>query len=459
MSLAALDEMGYVTPAGVSVSPIRAMRDTAVLACVRVISETVAALPFPVVQDEGPARVELKLDPRWPLLNTQANPEMSAMELLEGMLAWPNLYARSYTYIERDNADRPLSLWPLPPQNTRRWRAPDGKITYSSMLPSGQASILRPQDVIDLPAFLGMAPIDLARSAIGTKIAADEFAGRFWANDARPGGILSFADADPTEDEVKEIKRRWESGHRGLKRSQLIGILTGGATWQDVSVPNDAAQFLQTRMYGVTDIARLFRVPPYLIADLQPGSVSYKSVEQQQLDFLTHCLRPWIRRLMQVVNNRLFQTPVDLASSTYATIRTKPLLLGDLQQRALYFGHAIQYGWMSPADVREEDDLSFVEGLDTYYSPASQLPVAGTTELPETEELAEGTELERMLLKMHGWRNELTEYYEQNPEEFDRMTEVFEGIRKEMAPARSALGQQLLLEEKVLAGRNGQNGA
>lgn len=405
-ALTAIDELGAYTPAGIAITPTRAIRHVAVYACIRVIAETIASLPFPVLAQQGRTRVEVRDDPRWQLLNVAPNPEMTAMEWLEGVIAYPNLYSRSYSLIERDNGGRPIAIWPLRSDRTRRYRMPDRTLRYATTLDTGEPAFLEGRDVIDVPHFLGLAPIEQARNAIATAMAAEEYAGRFWSNDARPGGIIEVED-EMDENEVAEFKRRWDAGHRGLRRSHLIGILQGGAKWTDVGIPPEQSQFLQSRLYGVTEIARLFRVPPYMIADLQPGSVSYASVEQQSIDFLIHCLRPWIRRVTQQINLKLFNEPEDIKHNVFCDFKTKQLLLGDIKTRGLYFGHAIQYGWMSPADVREEDDYPFVEGLDTYYEPLNQLPVAATQGTPGSELIEQPDDIERYLMYQHNFRRRM----------------------------------------------------
>jgi HK97 family phage portal protein len=365
------DGFGVPTASGISVTPKTAMRHVGAYACIRILSETIGSLPLPIYRTEGRGRVKDRDDWRWPILNTEPNPETGAMELVEHLIGWANLSGKGCAYVEVDKRSGRYTIWPIPANCVERARTPSKQLAYKIRNPvTGKTQLVDPLFVIEVRAFLGLSPIDLARQALGSALAADEYAGRLWANDARPGGLIEWPDT-LTDDEFKEFKARWDAGHRGVSKSHLLGVLTGGARWQDVGITPEAAQFLETRKFSVVEMARLFRVPPYLVADLQPGSVSYASVEQQSIDFVVHSLRPWLVRIEQELRRKLFNTTDDVAEGRYPRFSVDGLLRGDTRSRYAAYAIGIQWGWLSPADVRELEDMPEIPNLDRYIAPGA----------------------------------------------------------------------------------------
>jgi HK97 family phage portal protein len=344
------------------------MRLTAVNACVRVLAESAGSLPLPIYRRQGRSRIRVPEDPRWGLLNDQPNPEMYAMELHETATAYANLWGHGYTYVIFNDNGQPAELWPLRPDRTQPRRTKLGRLFYETRLDSGERVTLMPEEVIDVKALFGLSPIRTAREALAAAIAAEDFGGHFWANSARPGGVIEV-DHRMDEDEYEEFKQRWNAGHQGLKRSQLVGILTG-ATWREVGVAPELAQFIETRQFGVREIARLFRVPPHMIGDLE-GTVTRASIEQQAIDFVVHSLRPWLVRSEQAIKVRLFNRPADRAAQRYPEFLVDGLMRGDTKSRYEAYSKGIQFGWLSRADVRELENLPEVPGLDTFLVPVN----------------------------------------------------------------------------------------
>lgn len=366
--LSELDGGATTTVDGVRLSPSKAMRLAAVNACVRVLSESGGQLPLPIYKREGRSRVRQPQDVRWPLLNDSPNPEMYAMELHETTLAQANLWGKGFTYIIRNGAGMPAQLWPLRADRTEPKRTPRNALYYTTQLDSGEWVPLPAEDVIEVKALMSLSPIRIAQPAISGAASAEDFAGHFWANSARPGGVIEV-DHRMDDDEYNEFKQRWNAGHQGLNRSQLVGILTG-AEWKEVGVAPQLAQFIETRQFGVREIARLFRVPPHMIGDLE-GTVTRASIEQQSIDFVVHALSPWLIRYEQAIKMRLFNLKSDRKDEIYPEFLFDGLLRGDQASRNAAYATAIQFGWLSRADVRELENLPEVAGLDEYLVPVN----------------------------------------------------------------------------------------
>jgi HK97 family phage portal protein len=374
-SLAALLNASETSPrsfTGVAVTEQSALRIAAVYAAVRVLSEAVASLPFPIYRQDGRSRLPVRQDPRWRLLNDTPNPEQTAFDFWAGIVTHVNLWGNGYAYVEPALDGSVAALWHLPPDRTRPVRLADGSLRYTVRPLDGSETFqLHPEDILHIRALsldgdLGLSPIALARQTLGVALAAEEYEGRLFANDASPGIVIEWP-GKLTGTQHAEFMRRWNAGHRGLERKHLLGVLTGGAKLSRAAIPPRDAEFLELRKLSVREIARIFRVPPYLLADLEPGAVSYASVEQQSLDFDTHSLRPLLVRIEQAVRLRLFDSWSDHQASLYPEFKVDGLLRGDTKTR--YHGYALgrQWGWLSVNDIRELENQPGIGPLGDQY--------------------------------------------------------------------------------------------
>jgi HK97 family phage portal protein len=376
---------GGSTHSGKAISPARALAIAAVYACVRVLAEDTGAMPlhtFEKVEEPGPIgprkvrrRVHEEDDDRAFMLGEEPNPELTAQtkwELTTGhMLLWGN----GYDYKQRDGAGNVIALWPLPPDRTAPYRLENGELAYITADPvSGAARVLFADEVIHYRAFgtgeVGISPIGLQRQAWGISLAAEEYAGRFWANNARPGGTL-YTDKPINDADYERALRRYRNRHEGLANSSLVALLDNGLKWQDVGIPPGDAQFIETRKFQVREAARAFRVPPYKIADLEAGSVSYASVEVQQLDYITSSLNPWLGRIESSVKRGVFGTSSDRARGLYARFQRASLLQGDALTRFKVYDLGIKNRILTPNEAREREDLAPIPGGDDFPSVPS----------------------------------------------------------------------------------------
>lgn len=359
---------GSLAEMGVPVNEDTALTFGAVYASIRVIAETLASLPFHLYERQGQSRVQADYDPRAYLLNEEPNPEMDSMILWEIALAHLNLWGNAYLYKELDpGTGMPVALWPLQPNATRPVKLPDGTLAFATQLDTGEIRGLTADEVIHIRAFgtgkgnVGLSPIGVARRAIGIGIAADEYAGRFFANDGRPGGVL-YTDKPMNDEQFQTFKRRWDAQHKGLTNKHLIGILDNGLRWQDVGIPPGDMQFLESRKWQKREIATVFRVPPHKIGDAEPGAVSYASVEQFSQDFVDDTLRPWATRIEKAVKRGMFGSALD--RNLYPKFQLNGLLRGDMQSRSAFYKDGIEAGWLLRSEARELEDLPYLEGMD-----------------------------------------------------------------------------------------------
>lgn len=264
---------GGKTATGVTVNEQTSLRATAVLACVKILSETIASLPLPVYKRLKPRGKERAPDhPLYHVLHDLANDEMTSFTWRETMESHIALWGNCYSEIEYDDMWRIRALWPLRPDRTYPERDPTtGRIIFKTTLSNGQGIILPQERVLHIPGLgfdglKGYSNIAMAREAIGMSLAAEEYGARFFGNGANPGGILEHPGKLKEPDRLRE---QWYEMHQGLSNQHRIAVLEEGMHYKQIGIPPEDAQFLETRKFQVTEIARIFRVPPHMIADLE----------------------------------------------------------------------------------------------------------------------------------------------------------------------------------------------
>lgn len=386
-ALSAADSDGWLASSGITVTPQNALRVVAVYRAVRILCDDIGTLPFQVFRKgENGARVRDEADPRDWLLDEAPNPEMTAPEfwgdcVIGHQLTWGNHYA--FNELGGDGLTR--ALWPMRPDRTEPRRAQNGDLVYVTRLDSGEERILLADEVVHYRDFVvkgmkGESRIKLARDALGLGLAAERYGSKFFTNDGRPGGVIELpAEKSITVEKIREIKAKWRAGHQGLDRSHLIAILDNGATWKDVGAPPEEAQFIETRKFGVRDVARIFGLAPYKLADLESGTVSYASVEQQAIDHVVHSLRPLTVRLEKRTRASMFNLKRDRAEGRYPRVNLTALLRGDTKSRYDAYAIGRAWGWLNVDDIRAFEDMGpLPEGLgQTYLQPTTHVP-AGT---------------------------------------------------------------------------------
>jgi HK97 family phage portal protein len=389
-ALTAAESDGWVSASGITVTPENALRVVAVYRAVRILCDDIGTLPFQVFRrGENGARIPDEQDPRYWLLDQEPNPELTAPEywgdfVMGHQLTWGNHYA----YRELGGDGLTKHLWPLRPDRTQPHRLENGALVYSTRLNSGEEKILLADEVVHYRDFLGGSKgglrgesrIKLARDALGVGIAAERYGSKFFSNDARPGGIIELpAEKKLTIEKFRELKAKWKAGHQGLDRSHLVAILEDGATWKDVGIPPESAQFIETRKFAVRDVARLFGLAPYKLADLESGTVSYASVEQQAIDHVVHSLRPHIVRVEKRTRAGLFNLEQDRREGRYPRFNLAALLRGDTKSRYEAYGVGRFWGWLNVDEIRAFEEMApLPDGLGSVYlQPSTHVP-AGT---------------------------------------------------------------------------------
>jgi HK97 family phage portal protein len=366
---------GTTTAAGVRVTEGNALLISTVYQCVRVIADTVASLPVFLYQ-RTPAGKKRALDHDvYRVLHDQPNPFMSPFEFKQTLQGHLCLWGNAYAEIERSSGGQVVNLWPLRPDRMRL-QVFQERIFYYYITPDGGERQLT--DVMHLrglssDGLIGYSPIALARETLGLQKASEEYRARFFSNDARPGGVLMHPGV-LGQPAFEQLRKRWDESHQGLSNRSRVAILEEGMTWQDVGIPPDDAQFIQGQEFGKSDIAALYRVPSYKIGLLKPGTMSYASVEQQAIDFVVDCIRPWLVCWEQRATLSLL-TQME-RKSLYAEFLVDALLRGDSDSRAKFYQALFNMGAITINEIRGLENMNGIgpDG-DRHYLQQNLAPI------------------------------------------------------------------------------------
>jgi HK97 family phage portal protein len=273
-------------------------------------------------------------------------------------------------------------------------RASNGELVYtyyrdtdeSGLNPKGGYVTLRKDDVLHIPGLgfdglIGYSPIAMAKNAIGMSLATEEYGAAFFANGANPGGVLEHPGVIK---DIQRVKDSWNSAYQGTAKAHKIAVLEEGMKFQAIGIPPEQAQFLETRKFQINEIARIFRVPPHMVGDLEKSSFS--NIEQQSLEFVKYTLDPWVVRWEQSLQQSLV-LPSE-KTSVFIKFNLDGLLRGDYQSRMNGYAIGRQNGWMSANDIRELEDMNRIpaeEGGDLYLVNGNMTKLADAGAFAKTE--------------------------------------------------------------------------
>ena len=369
---------------GKTVTERSAMQMTAVYSCVRILAEAIAGLPLHLYTYKEDGGKEKAIGhPLYLLLHDEPNPEMSSFVFRETLMTHLLLWGNAYAQIIRNGKGEVVALYPLMPNRMTVDRDSSGQLFYSYQMNNSDAPtmktgsvILKSSDVLHIPGLgfdglVGYSPIAMAKNAIGLAIATEEYGAKFFANGATPGGLLEYPGTVKDPDRVRES---WNKGFSGSQNAGKVAILEEGMKYTPISIAPEQAQFLETRKFQINEIARIFRVPPHMVGDLEKSSFS--NIEQQSLEFVKYTLDPWVVRWEQSLSRALF-TPEE-KKQYFFKFNVEGLLRGDYQSRMNGYATARQNGWMSANDIRELENLDRIpaeEGGDLYLINGNMLPL------------------------------------------------------------------------------------
>lgn len=358
------------------------MQMTAVYSCVRILSETLASLPLHIYEVTESNSKKVINHPLYNLLHDEPNTEMTSFIFRETLMTHLLLWGNAYAQIIRNGKGEVLGLYPLMPDRMKVDRDEGGQLYYEYLVSDSDANTkargivrLDPSDILHIPGLgfdglVGYSPIAMAKNAIGMAIATEEYGAAFFANGATPSEILEHPGVVKNPDAMRES---WSKGFSG-SNSHKVAILEEGMKYTPISIAPNEAQFLETRKFQLNEIARIFRVPPHMVGDLEKSSFS--NIEQQSLEFVKYTLDPWVTRFKQAMTRRLLTA--DEKKKFYIKFNVDGLLRGDYQSPMNGYATARQNGWMSANDIRTLENLDLIsdeDGGNLYLINGNMLPL------------------------------------------------------------------------------------
>ena len=354
---------------GKMVNEKTSMQVSAVYACVRVLSESLACLPLDLFRyKDNNGSEKDRTHPLYRVLHDEPNPDMTSFTWRETAQTHVLLWGNHYSQVVHNNRGQVIGLYPLYPDRMEVMRDDDtGEIYYlyrtsrDNVLPGVKANEqirLEAEDVLHIPGLgfdglVGYSPIAMMRNSIGQAIASDEYSSKFFENGATPSGVLEHPGIlkDP-----KKLRDSWHDAYGGSSNAGKVAILEEGLKFSPVSISPQDAQLIETRKFNISEIARIFRVPPHMIADLEHATFS--NIEHQSLEFVKFTLGPWLARWEQAMDRRLLNSFEK--EDHYIQFNPEGLLRGDLQSRNNAYAVARQNGWMSANDIRRKEGMDLI---------------------------------------------------------------------------------------------------
>ena len=349
------------TSSGKHVDERTAMQTSAVYACVRILSETIASLPLHTYTRTEKGKEKALDHPLYALLHDAPNDEMTSFVFRETLMGHLLLWGNAYAQVIRDGRGKVLALYPLMPDKMTVKRSESGEIYYSYEKDS-EEHILRSFEVLHIPGLgfdglIGHSPIAMAKQAIGMAIATEEYGATYFKNGANPGGVLEHPGIlkDPSK-----VRDSWNSVYGGSNNANRVAVLEEGLSFKPITIPPEQSQFLQTRKFQIEEICRIFRVPPHLVGDLDRATFS--NIENQSISFVVHTIRPWLVRIEQSMNKALFSK--EERGKYFTSFVVEGLLRGDFASRMQGYSTGIQNGIYSINDVRNLENMNLLSDED-----------------------------------------------------------------------------------------------
>lgn len=373
---------------GKNVNEKTAMTLAAVYACVRVIAESMASLPLNLFRynGEGGSEKDRSL-PLYRVLHDEPNTEMTSFTFRETLITHQLLWGNAYAQVIRNMRGQVIALYPLMPNQMTVNRDDetnkiyyDYKVTKENQtlnLQAGETVRLEAEDVLHVPGLgfdglIGYSPIAMMRNSIGEGLAVEEYGAKFYENGATPTGVLEHPGIlkDP-----EKLRQSWQKAYGGSGNAGKTAILEEGLTYKTIGISPKDAQMIEARKFNVEEIARIFRIPPHMIGDLEHATFS--NIEHQSLEFVKYTLGPWMARWEQSMDRRLLSE--EEKRDHYIQFNPEGLLRGDLQSRNQAYAVARQNGWMSANDIRRKEGMDLIPkelGGDRYLCNGNMVDIA-----------------------------------------------------------------------------------
>jgi HK97 family phage portal protein len=375
-----------------------AVREAAVMACTRVLSESVAQLPLQVYQRSGRSKKIVRQHPLYYLLHDAPNDNLTSFSFRETGQANLCLRGNTYAFIEYDKKGEILALHPIFADRIRAFSYTKTHKSYSTLLPGskiayeykstdGKIEIFLSHEVLGINGLsfnglFGLNPIAAQRQTVELAMLAKKFGTKLFVNGAHIKGVIEHPQK-LDKPAFEKLKDSWNEAFSGVANSHKTAILEQGAKYNQIAMTSKDAQWLELRKYQRADIAGFYRVPLHMINDLERATFS--NIEQQSTDFAIYSLTPWLKRWEQRMNQRLFTREERIEQGLYVEFNLEGLLRGDSEARASFYASGITNGWMTRNEAREKENLNPMDGGDELLVPLNMQAVGTQSDNQESE--------------------------------------------------------------------------
>ncbi len=352
---------GFPGVAGVDVNTTTAEGISAVYACVAAISETVGSLPLDVYRNTDNGREKAKSHPLYRLLHDAPNNYQTALEFREQMQRHVLLRGNAYAEIVWNPNGSVKALLPMHPDSVTVLRSSLGNLVYDHVDGKGNQRRLLADEVLHLryhsdDGILGRSPIQVARDTIGLALAERTHGAKMFEQGTKLSGVIETPPGT-TKEQAGQIRESWSAGQAGIANHGKTAVLPQGATFKTVSMTLEDAEWIEARRLSIVETARLFRVPPVMIGDME--AANYSNVVELARFFVTNTLRRHLVMWEQAINRACINNP-----AFFVEHNVEGLLRGDSLARANFYQRGIEDGWMLRSEVRRIENLPAIEGID-----------------------------------------------------------------------------------------------
>ncbi|MGP7732941.1 phage portal protein [Oceanimonas smirnovii] len=366
---------GRTTAAGIHVTPESALASSAVRACVTLLAESVAQLPCELYErsDQG-ERKRATDHPLYDVVHNLPNRKDTAFEYYEQTQGCLGIRGNHYSLIERDGAGYVTELIPINPDKVTVLKGPDALPYYhltdaNEILPARLVHHVRG---FSLDGYVGLSPIQTNADVIGLSQATEGHAAQVFANGTTMSGVIERpkeSGAINSQAAVDALLSKWQERHSGMRNAFSVALLQEGMTYKQLAMDNEKAQLLQSRNFSITEICRLYKVPPHMIQQLDKAS--FNNIEHQGLQFVIYTLLPWLKRIEAAMMRDLLLRSE--RSRFYIEFNVSGLLRGDQKSRYEAYALGRQWGWLSVNDIRRLENLPPIAGGDKYLTPLNMV--------------------------------------------------------------------------------------
>ena len=364
------------TTAGISITEDKSLAVSAVFACVKVVAETMSQMDLEVVEKVGKTTKANTNHPNYWLLHAEPSPYYNAFEWKQGMMAYALLWGNAYSKIKRDRFATAKELQMIPPWEVTPKMTERGKLYYEWQNDKGTEIILA-EDMIHLKnlgtnGLIGLSPIQIQRENLGNAVAKMNHDGAFYSNGAKASGIL-MTPGTMGNTEQDNLKTSFEKANSGSKNRFKTIILEEGVKYQQLTIPQNDAQFLESKKFEQTEIAGWFRVPPHMIGNLAESN--YSNVDAMDRAFAKTCIVPWVTRFQQEIDRKLFFEGE--RGRFMSQFNLDDLIKGDMKSRFEAYQMGINSGFIKPIWATEAEGwpTENAQEIDNFFMNAANKSV------------------------------------------------------------------------------------